>query len=290
MPVFMRRLRGRRVGGILREADGAGKGRGLTAILSEADNDGVRNESMPLFDHFHKPPFPLRWESFHGMWAATLTVDLNKRLPKNYSASPFVRFGIEIDVAALERFRDEGTNGPAWTPSWTAPPATATIPFAVATDEIEVLVHEDYPGDYRLVGAIEFVSPANKDRPETRDAFLAKCDAYLQKGIGVVVVDVVTSRLANLHDELLARHSSPEDHDAWDVPLYAVAYKPVGKNGVGELSYWRYELTLGEPLPTLPFWLYGGIQVPVELESTYTQVCRDLRIPSQPAPTPAPVA
>ena len=44
---------------------------------------------------------------------------------------------------------------------------------AVFPDEIEVLViHRS--GGPTLVGAIELVSPANKDRPETRRAFAAK--------------------------------------------------------------------------------------------------------------------
>jgi hypothetical protein len=36
------------------------------------------------------------------------------------------------------------------------------------------------------------VSPANKDRDETRRAFIAKCAAYLQRGIGLIVVDIRT--------------------------------------------------------------------------------------------------
>ena len=55
-----------------------------------------------------------------------------------------------------------------------------------------------------LAAAIELVSPSNRDRPEARRAFVAKCASYLQRGAGLVIVDVVTDRLANLHEELSA--------------------------------------------------------------------------------------
>ena len=43
-----------------------------------------------------------------------------------------------------------------------------------------------------LVAAIEIVSPAKKDRPETRQAFVSKCVAVLLKRIFVSIVDLVT--------------------------------------------------------------------------------------------------
>ena len=56
----------------------------------------------------------------------------------------------------------------------------------------------------RLVAVVELVSPGNKDRPEHRQAFVTKCAAYLQEQVNIVMVDVVTTRHANLHRELLA--------------------------------------------------------------------------------------
>ncbi len=231
---------------------------------------------MPLLDHFHPPLKSLhQWGSFHNAWMTTLAYSLNEDLPARFFAAPSARFGIEIDVAALERFRDE-FNGAAWTPKWQAPTATATLPFALATDELEVLVHEDYPGEIRLVGAIGFVSPANKDRPETRDAFVSKCHGYLQKGIGLMIVDVVTDRHANLHDDLMARIASGAAE--LGEKLYATAYQPTGKRGEGQLTMWTESLSIGAPLPTMPLWLYGGICVPARLEETYERTCRELRV------------
>jgi hypothetical protein len=238
---------------------------------------------MPLLNHFHVPVRDLvQWNSFLFMWIATLAGDLNRRLPPTFVAAPSARFGIEVDLAALERLAEpssevNGTGaGFTWSPGWAAPAATATIPFATATDELEILVREEDPGNYRLVGAVEFVSPANKDRPETREAFVSKCHGYLQKGVGVMIVDVVTDRHANLHDDLMARLGAPAE--AIDGHLYATAYRPTGKNGAGELAIWKESLAVGSPLPTMPFWLLGGIYVPAALEETYDRTCHDLRL------------
>ena len=59
-----------------------------------------------------------------------------------------------------------------------------------AQDEYEVRVY-DTDRAQRLVAAIEIVSPANKDRPEHRRAFVAKCAALLQNQVSVTIVDLV---------------------------------------------------------------------------------------------------
>jgi hypothetical protein len=231
---------------------------------------------MPLLDHFHPPVRNvLQWNSFHSAWLAVLAADLNALLPPRFFAEPSARFGIEVDVAALERLGDAGTGG--WQPTYAAPPATATVPFAVATDALEVLVYEDSPGEMRLVGAVELVSPANKDRPDSREAFVTKCREYLHRGLGLVVADVVTERRANLYNLLMEAIGQPEQAIAAD--LYAVGYRPTGGNGSGRLSLWPHPLTPGEPLPAeVPFWLWGGVCVPVRLNDTYETTLRQLKV------------
>lgn len=89
---------------------------------------------------------------------------------------------MEVDVAAYEK-EDAHSNlnalGGAATAVWA--PAAPTI--AVETDlpdyhEYEARVY-GATRKRRLVAAIEIVSPANKDRPEHRNAFIAKCAALL---------------------------------------------------------------------------------------------------------------
>src|SRR5206468_4096420 len=101
-----------------------------------------------------------------------------------------------------------------------------------------------------LAGAIELVSPANKDRPAHRDAFVFKCAAYLQQGVGLVVVDVVTDRRANLHAELLTRLRVGKA-ETREIELYAVAYRPVKREEQISLEIWLEALAVRDPLPTL---------------------------------------
>jgi len=190
-----------------------------------------------------------------------------------YHARPHARFGIGIDVATLrdddQAWQDDLTRSDAlWRPS--AP--VATIPFAPTTDEVEVLIYL-LSGGASLVAAIELVSPANKDRPESRDAFSTKCENYLRDGLGVIVVDVVTERRADLHLVLLDRLNAdltaitPE-------PLSVVAYR----TQVDKLDIWREPLAIGDELPTMPLWLKTGPCLAVDLGATYRQTQRSLRI------------
>lgn len=64
-------------------------------------------------------------------------------------------------------------------------------------DEYEVRVYDTRYGR-RLVAAVEIVSPANKDRPESRRLFVTQCVALLRQHVCVALVDPVTIRRANL--------------------------------------------------------------------------------------------
>jgi hypothetical protein len=242
---------------------------------------------MPLLDHFH-PPLSLerRWESFHAAWSGSLADALNRILPAGYFAEEQTHAGagIEIDVATRER--DAGTtgaraNGPstATLPAqvWSPPAPAATIP-AVFADDFEVRVFNTDTGP-RLVAAIELVSPRNKDRAEARRAFATKCASYLHQGISLIVLDIVTERHANLHHEVLQLLLVPAGSTPnTDVPLYAVAYRPVRREGRGEIDLWPEGLALGAPLPVLPLALNADVCLPVDLEATYMDACRRRRL------------
>ncbi len=102
------------------------------------------------------------------------------------------RFFAEVQITV-------GSQGAFWAPA----KPTRTVPLQFThPDLFEVQVFNDEEGP-RLVSAIELVSPSNKDRPANRHQFVVKCASYLQQGIHVVVVDVVTIRTGSLHGELL---------------------------------------------------------------------------------------
>jgi len=238
---------------------------------------------MNLLDHF-RPPLSARrhWHGFHNAWATYISSALNARLPAGYFAEPNVQFAIEIHVAAFEEPSGavnvaRGADISAGVEYWSPPAPTLTIPLPIVTDIIEVLIFHSAAGP-TLAGAIELISPANKDRPAHREAFVSKCETYLQQGIGLVVVDVVTDRHGNLHRELMSRLEGTNDALGTNEDLYAAAYRPVQRDGEAKLDVWNETLAIGASLPTLPLWLRGGIWFPVELAASHERTCREQRI------------
>ena len=235
---------------------------------------------MPLLDHFHAPLSTQRHcESFHATWAASIADSLNQDwLPEGYFAEeqlhPAAR--VEIDVAAFQQSgTGHGGAAVATSPRIYAPSAPQlTIPN-VALEGAEVLVYSSEGGP-TLVGAVELVSSANKDRPQSRRAFAAKYASYLHHGIGLAIIDIVTSRSASLHGELmslLGQSIAAADN------LYAVAYRPLRRGDRDEIDIWPHKLELNQPLPDLPLWLGVDLVVPVKLEATYTSACHRRRLP-----------
>jgi Protein of unknown function (DUF4058) len=243
---------------------------------------------MPLRDHFHAPLDDLTsWEAFHAQWPAMMVLSLARELPRRYVANPRVHAGaIEVDVGTFDEeeklaFAAESSNGGGMaTAVWAAPrPTLAVATDRLDLDEYEVRVYDVKRGR-RLVAAIEFVSPANKDRPEHRDAFVAKCVALLQNRVSVIIVDLVTSRQANLYADLLDFLGQTDPSLIGEPPpLYAVACRAIRPADTWQLETWLHVLQLGQPLPTLPLWLAENFSVPLELEESYESTCKALRIP-----------
>jgi hypothetical protein len=61
--------------------------------------------------------------------------------------------------------------------------------------------------------------------------------------------------------------------------LYAAVCRWRRTGDALQLEAWNYPLALGRPLPTLPLWLTDNLAVPLDLEGTYEETCRGLRIP-----------
>lgn len=237
---------------------------------------------MPLMDHFRPPLRGLRhWESFHALWLAELVASLNRGiLPSGFFAEAQVHVGghVEVDVATFGQDPEPLDNGSsnnggvAVAVQMYSPPLTTTAMPLVFPDEIELQVFSTQAGP-TLVGAVELISPGNKDRPEACRAIAAKCASYLHQGVGLVIIDIVTDRLANLHNELI---DLMRQDAAYQFPgssnLYAVSYHPVRlTTRVEQAKLSFYELALDKPLPTVPLHLRGGPTVPLELESAYSE-------------------
>jgi len=244
---------------------------------------------MPLLDHFNPPLHgPRRWEGFHHSWATIIAQQLNQEtLPPDYFVEPEISVGpeLEIDVATVEltppskAASKTATATASWSP--TKPKISVAVDFS-RLDSYEIRVYEELGGGAELRAAIELVSPANKDRVGSRLTFAAKCAGYLQHGIGVMIVDVVSSRHANLHREVFAVLEAAGGKAVWESPtsLYAVAYRPVTVRKKPRVEAWPEALDFGKSLPTMPLWLHWDLSVPVDLEGSYVATCRSLRIPA----------
>jgi hypothetical protein len=243
---------------------------------------------MPLRDHF-RPPVSKKqpWDALHGMWPAMIVQQLFHILPKGYAAAPLVHLvsSFEIDVAAYDE--DDAKSLQAGNGNGGVAVAVAAPPLPTLTlrselpeqEEYEVRLYDDREGR-RLVAVIEIVSPANKDRPMSRKAFVAKVAALLQRDVCVSVVDVVTNRRANLYAELLELIERSDPGLGTRPPaIYAVTIR--GRKRIRKpplVDIWFYHMKVGQPLPTLPVWLDVDLAVMLNLEPGYEEACRLLHI------------
>jgi hypothetical protein len=236
---------------------------------------------MPLRDHFHPPLSECHfWDGVHAAWATCIAQMLNRELlPEEYMAIPQVTPGgrVEIDVATMRTGEaPHSGNGSLAVALWSAPTMTAPVDFAPLSGYSVQVVRQ--LGGQQLRGAIELVSPANKDRAANRRAFAIKIANYLQRNVGVIVVNVVTERKADLHSELidvlrldanLLRRPKSD--------LSAVAYR-INPGSSPVLEVWANTLNLGEVLPTLPLRLEEDLTIGVDIEQSYEAASASVRI------------
>lgn len=243
---------------------------------------------MPLRDHFRPPTTKYgSWESLHGGWPMVIVQQLRKQLPPGYVSAPRVRLGpyFEIDIGTFQS--DDPATGPGnrnggGTATALAPPRPT---WALETDvpeddEYEVQIY-NAEEERVLVAVIEIVSPANKDRPEKRRAFIGKCGSLLRQGVAVSIVDLVTIRGANLYAELMNFIGHPDPTLGPDPsPIYTATcrWTSNAERTRGCLEGWTASMTVGQPLPGLPIWLADDLRFVFDLERSYEQACEDVSI------------
>ncbi|ETX00788.1 MAG: hypothetical protein ETSY2_38440 [Candidatus Entotheonella gemina] len=251
---------------------------------------------MQLLDHFHPPLSTHRhWESFHARWAASLADALNDDLlSAEYFAEVQVHVGsrVEVDVGTFEETSVRAGNPPGASttaamlaaPPW-APPEPAMHMPAVFPDSLEVLVFHTETGP-TLAAAIELISPGNKDREAHRRAFAAKCSSYLQQGIGLMIIDIVTHRQANLHNALVRMLDAGETFLLPEERLYTTAYRPARHADADVIDVWPVALAVGRELPLMPLPINAQLVLPIHLSTTYAEACQRSRLPSIPQSRP----
>jgi hypothetical protein len=220
------------------------------------------------------------------MWPAMIVRALDEVLPEPYFAAPGVRFGALYEIAvgtygddARQTGGPNGGQGAVAVAAYAPPKPTLTVePRLPKQDVYEVRIY-DGRRKRRLVAAIEIVSPSNKDRPETRGTFLSKAAALLERDICVSIVDVVSTSDFNLYAELLnfvecgdpALGNQPP-------PMYAATVRMRYEGRRRLMDNWYHPLAIGQRLPALPLWLSQSLAISLDLESSYQETCRTLRI------------
>ena len=233
---------------------------------------------MPLLDHFHPPLSVLRhWESFHARWCAAIADSLNETLlPELYFAEAQVHAGNRVEIE-IGTFEDES--------AITAPDAEFD---AIIPPSARVKIFSTEAGPV-LVVAIELVSPGNKDREIEKEAFVQKCAAYLRAGVGVLTIDIVTDRHADLNRRLLALLHAPDAVVSPPSALAAAPYRPLRRIAApaandeaheDRIQVWLSGLAVGEVLPVMPLPLNKEQLLRLDLEATYTKARQVMRLPA----------
>lgn len=238
---------------------------------------------MPLRDHFRPPLDDTRhWEGFHATWPVMVVAQLRRSLPHRYFAEPRVHSG--SSVAAFENEKGpvlptgNGNGGGVATAIWSpSQPTFAVVTDLPAQDVYEVLVFDE-KRHCKLVAAVEIVSPANKDRPEHRYSFAAKCVGLLREQVSVVIVDVVTVRTQNLYEEVLELMGQSDPRFRPAPPIYTAACRLTKPKNDWLLQAWAQPLGVGRSLPTVPLWLAEDLAIPLDLDDSYEQSCGILNI------------
>jgi len=242
---------------------------------------------MPLRDHFHPPVSRQEsWEAIHAMWPAVIVQQLKTQLPPGYISAPRVHVGpyFEVDIGSfeLDSSASLGSTGPGpgdpQSMTWREAEPTVAVETEIPDEAAYEVKIYDVERERTLVAVIEIVSPANKDREESRRKFVAKCAALLQQGVAVTIVDIVTVRQANLYVELMQflGHADPSMADR--PSLYTASSRWVIGTRKARLESWANRLSIGQTLPPIPIWLSPQQVLTFDLEQSYEKVCDDLNV------------
>src|SRR3954452_13054379 len=219
---------------------------------------------MPLHDWTDRPG----WEGVHHLWITELLRWIKPRLPEPYRAfigsAPLLAIGgpPERPDIGVRRWSSDPQSEPlSGAVSGLAPPVQIEpdVELAVATfDPVTSLFVERHG---RLISVVEVISPRNKDRPVSRNSYLARYLSYLMDGVHVVLIDVHRRPLSfSFADGIAAELQILQP--SLPAPS-AVSYRVGAPAAAGGrmLPIWRRPFGIGQPLPTIPLPLTEELSV-----------------------------
>ena len=230
---------------------------------------------MPVLDHSSQDVQDvIEFESFHHHLASQIAIDLNKILPRGFRARAKVHIGpVEVDVRA-----DSAQGATENFQKYEVPRPSITNNANYPEESFEVLISYTSRRKEITVGAIEIVSRRNKDRPEARAFFIAKCTNLLSAGVSLVIVDILRLPDFNLHNQLLENLQIYEGKlEGKEKPLYCCSYRPYTID-VPKLEVWTYPFNVGDVLPEVPLFMTTKHAIPVRFEQSYIEVYRGLKL------------
>jgi Protein of unknown function (DUF4058) len=219
---------------------------------------------------------------FHTVWIGAIRTALNDGvLPPGYYALAEQHAGRAItDVLTLHA-------SPVPFEPLTLPPATGGTAVAEAPPRARRKLSVEpaalarrrsvavrHVSGHRLVGLIEIVSPANKDRASHVEEFVAKAVSALEVGVHLLLVDLFSPGRydpAGLHGAVLQRLD--QSHEPYNVPagepatLASYAAGPV-------VDIYVEHVAVGAVLPDMALFLRPDRYVNVPLEPTYQAAYR----------------
>lgn len=219
------------------------------------------------------------FHAFHLAWMAELQRTLNSGiLPQGYYAlAEQVAGEIGPDVLTLQDRESEetppaaseNTNGGSVAVADAPPQVSVT---AIATEAMLLaarrrrLVIRHLTGD-RIVALVEIVSPGNKERRSTLDAFDNQTIAALDQGYHLLIIDLLPPSSFDpqgIHGTIWERIDGPGYAAPFDRPLTLAAYV-----SAETITAYVEPVAVGAELPDMPLFLDPGHYVNVPLEPTY---------------------
>ena len=145
---------------------------------------------MPILDHLNEEITDIvEFNSFHHHWAAHIAEDLNKILPRGFRARAHAWIGVkEVDVRTDKSLTADEKKKLMPQYQLPVPLAKTRAEFPV---ESQVFIENVRRRRQKTVGVIEIISAGNKDRPDNRNTFVAKCRSFLSHEISVIIVDIL---------------------------------------------------------------------------------------------------
>ncbi len=220
------------------------------------------------------------FHDFHNAWVTELRNALNGGLlPEGFYALTEQHAGRFVaDVLTLHGSRTNGSPPPL-------PPSSGGLALAEAPPQVrrKLTGSETYRQRrrtlsirhvtrHRLIALVEIVSPANKDRQEHVEEFVAKVLEALELGVHVMLLDLF---LPGRHDPR-GMHGvvwNEFDDASYDLPVtesLTVASYAAGPPVEAYLEH----LAFGGTLPDMPLFLHSDRYIQLPLEATYQAAYR----------------